>query len=228
MVRRQGASRFAPQLIALDGKDGQPEQLRRRIYDTLGGIGDEKSVAYLVTKASEPGVFGEAALTSIGRIRSADPGARKALVDALETSGANPRPDKAREQILLALGTLKHDAAIPAIAQHLDDRSASVRAASVRSLGRMGPKAQGQVDRIRGMWEGGDESMRRQVALALGQIGGKDAGGRDGEDARGRDPLAEPPAHAADGSHPRAQPGIDDALGGQRDGSSALRRLRPR
>jgi hypothetical protein len=55
-------------------------------------------------------------------MRSAAPEARAKLVDALERAGLNPRPELAKEKLLLAVGALRHAEAIPLVARSLDDR----------------------------------------------------------------------------------------------------------
>jgi len=174
MASKHGAREFTEPLIALD-RDGIPTEVREQSMHALSQIGDEAAIGYLLEKAQEPGRFGEAALRSVAMISSADPEARKNLSKALEEADDNPRPEKAKESLLLAIGAVGDKNALPAVAAQLSDRSASVQRAAVRAMGRLGPKSEAYVPKLSRLYEQGDDATRIHVAVALGSIGGEQA-----------------------------------------------------
>jgi HEAT repeat protein len=174
VIAANGAHGFAEEVIALD-RDGQPESVRRRAIDTLRWLGDEASVAYLLRKAAEPGAYGEVALDALEHLRRADEGAGRRLAEALEGAGSLARAEQAKESLLLALGEVAHTPSLPLVARHLQDRSATVRTAAVRSLGRMEAKAASQVPALEALWPDADATLRLHLAIALGSIRGPEA-----------------------------------------------------
>jgi len=153
IAAQPGAEGFTQQIIALD-RDGQDAAVRRQVITST---------------------VGEQALEAIGGMRSADPEACARLVDALERAWSNPRPEMAKEKLLVAVGALRVDAALPLVARSLDDLSPKVRVAAVRGLGHMGSRSRQHVPKLVRLYEGGDSDMRMRVAIALGSIGGEGA-----------------------------------------------------
>jgi HEAT repeat protein len=174
IAAQPGAKGFTQQIIALD-RDGQDAAVRRQVITSLSHIGDEEAVGFLLRKADEPGTVGEQALKAIGGMRSADPDVCAQLVDALDRVWLNPRPEMAEEKLLLAVGALRVDSALPVVARRLDDRRPKVRVAAVRGLGRMGSKSREHVPKLILLYKDGDSDMRMRVAIALGNIGGERA-----------------------------------------------------
>jgi HEAT repeat protein len=132
-------------------------------------------VDFLLGKAEMPGSVGEQALAAVGSIRSANPAARKKLADALARANDSRHAEEAKANLLLALGALKDAGSVPAIASYVDDGDPKVRASAVRALGRVGAPAREHVARLVTLFEGGDEALRMNVAVALASIGGEAA-----------------------------------------------------
>jgi len=174
IAAQPGARGFTQQIIALD-RDGQDAAVRRQVFTSLSHIGDKEAVGFLLRKADEPGTVGEQALRAIGGLRFKDPEVCAQLVDALERVWLNPRPEMAEEKLLLAVGALRVDSAVPLVASRLDDSRPKVRVAAVRGLGRMGSKSREHVPKLILLYRGGDSDMRMRVAIALGNIGGERA-----------------------------------------------------
>ncbi len=174
MVAQAGATGFTKEIIALDA-DGQSDAIRRQALDALARIGGKEAIDHLLAKAEAPGTYGEAAVSSIRLIASADLEGRAALVDALKRAGMMSRPDETKENLLLALGRLKEKSAIPLIVKSLDDGNERVRIAAVRGLGKMKDASREHVESIVEQYANGSPSMKMTAAIALGDIGGKDA-----------------------------------------------------
>jgi HEAT repeat protein len=173
MAGRPGGERFTRSLIDLDN-DAQKPELRAKLYQALGKIGDESAVDYLLGKSEEAGAFGEKAIHAIRGIHAADLGARSKLTKALEMAALNPRPEKMKESLLLSLGALRHRPAMLTIAEHLADPSPGVRHAAIDALGRMGSPAAAHTEAIATRY-GGTEQTKIKVAVALATIGGTEA-----------------------------------------------------
>lgn len=173
---RGGANAMVASLIAFDHAD-QPQEVRREVIEALGRIGTEDALAYLMQVGRQPGTYGDLALTNIGRIASATPEARAGLVAALERVDENPRPQKARREILRALGNLGEPAAMGAMAEALTDPDPLIRQVGARGLGNIGLVAEPHIPALIDAFSTGDEALQRGIAIALGGIGGDEARG---------------------------------------------------
>ncbi|MDJ0521447.1 MAG: hypothetical protein QNJ90_05160 [Planctomycetota bacterium] len=174
MVMRPGASAMTAPLMGLD-RSGVSDDVRAMAIKALGRIADVEATGYLLKKAGEPGVFGERALTAIQRMSSADPKVGALLSRALGEADNNPRPTKAKASLLEALGTAGHAPSLPVIVRSLADRDDTVQTAAIRAMGRMGSKAEEYVPRLGEMFEGQAGTRQRDIAVALSNIGGKQA-----------------------------------------------------
>ena len=108
-------------------------------------------------------------------ISSADPGARRAISRALDEADKNPRPERAKKSLLLAIGAVGDKSALPTVAKRLSDGDDEVRGAAARAMGRLGPSASDYVPQLATVFKEGKPQTRIHVAVALGSIGGKEA-----------------------------------------------------
>lgn len=176
IVAYQQAQGLTEQVIAFDS-DAHPAALRRQALDALRQIGDRAAVEHLLGLARQPGEYGEIALKAVADLRRADAAARQALVKALDEAGLAARPDALRAGLLLALGSVEHSPAVPVVAEYLKHPHPELRSAAVRSLGRMGNRARDKVGALVALWDGADETLRRDLAIAVSSIGGESAVG---------------------------------------------------
>jgi hypothetical protein len=174
LAGRQGGGDFAQSLMALDTDQHKPD-LRAQVYRSLAHIGDEMSIDYLLGKAEETGTFGEHAISALKTMPGATLAARAKLTKALESGGLNARPELFKESLLQTLGRLRHEPAVPAMVEHLDDASPRVQRAAIKGLGGVGRASRPHVQKIAGKWAGADLATRVDMAIALGNIGGDEA-----------------------------------------------------
>jgi HEAT repeat protein len=174
MAGSPGADSLAEPLIALSRR-GVSDDVRREAVYALSRIGSAAAVDHLIAEAALPGRTGETALGALGEVRSADDEARAHLLSALEKASPGDHGQKMRQQLLMALGELQHEPALPHMVSALDDPSPVVRLAAVRAVGRMGARSQAHVPRLVNLYAAGDASVRSNVIIALGNVGGEGA-----------------------------------------------------
>lgn len=157
-------------LLALAGHPAA--EVRRRLAEALGRIGDPAAAAVLVTLAADPEdrVRG-AALFALGLLgERATDGARTAVHDRI-----GPEDGTARRLIALdAAGRLAREEDAPALAAALSDQLPAVRAAAARTLGLLGqrgiPLPDGIVAALADLLGDADEQARFMAAFALYRI----------------------------------------------------------
>lgn len=169
-----GADGMVASLVALDHAD-QPHDIRRGVLEALTRIGTDDSLAYVMNVAAQPDPYGVLAVTNIGRMRSATPEARARLVEAVGREGAFYGDPKARRAALQALGNLRERTALPALVDALDSGDDGLRHVATYGLGSIGEPARPHVPRLIDLFSTADVRMQKQVAVALGGIGGADA-----------------------------------------------------
>ncbi len=168
-----GAAGLVAALVDLDRGETSAE-LRQEVLQALGRIGTQDAVDRLLEVGGQPGHFGEAALTTVGKIRSATTDARAKLVAALDESAARANP-RARLEILRALSNLGEASAMKPMAKALADPDVEVQIVGINGLGNMGAAASGHVEDLVSLFSTGTETIQQQVAIALGGIGGPEA-----------------------------------------------------
>jgi HEAT repeat protein len=174
MAGRPGAQALVEPLIALN-RDGVSEDIRQQVIVSLGRVGNETAVSHLLGLAQQPGVYGDVARRAVGSMTDATPASLDLLTSALLTADRTAQPDQNRSNLLLALGTLRHKAALPHMGDALKDRSTEVKIAAVRGLGRLGAASRAYVSSLVSLYSSGDDTMRRHVVIALGSVGGPEA-----------------------------------------------------
>jgi len=125
--------------------------------------------------ADQPGKYGELAVKNIGRMRSATPEARARLVESVAADGSLYGDPKSRRAALQALGNLKEVTALPAMVEALDSGDDGLTHVATFGMGSIGEPAREHVPRLIDLFSTADARMQRQVAVALGGIGGEDA-----------------------------------------------------
>jgi HEAT repeat protein len=170
MAAHPGAEAFTAALIALDTNDRSPA-VRREAVQGLGRLGTAGSVDYLLQIAHEQTPSGTEARRAIGQMGGATPEAKERLVDALQ----GERSREMRVELLRALGNLEYVGAREPMARMLREGDPAIVSGAVRGLGRIGEAAQPHARELVDLWASGDESLRRDVAVALGGIGGPEA-----------------------------------------------------
>jgi HEAT repeat protein len=174
MAARPGVEGLAEPLIALD-REGMPDDIRQQALLSLARNGTDTAVRHLLGVSSQPDAQGEMAVRALGSMQNATLAARDELLRALQTADRSPRPDVARQNLLLALGSLKHIPALPEMAASLRSTVPQVRLAAVRGLGHLGAPARVHAGELVGLYADGDDTLKRHVIMALGTIGGETA-----------------------------------------------------
>ena len=174
MVANPAMRGFGETLVSLDRPD-QSMDVRRQLYATMSDSGDSAAIEHLAKRAVESGHMGTMALEALGRVKAANPEGRQSLMNLLERAPLHANPPKAKEHILLALGSLGHRPAIPAMVGALEDSNTRVQIAAIRGLGRMGAAAQEHLPTLARVFTEGNGAMQQRVAVAVGQIGGPKA-----------------------------------------------------
>ncbi len=174
MVADPAMHGFGDTLVSLDRPD-QSMEVRRQLYATMSDSGDSAAIAHLAKRAEESGHMGTMALEALGRVKVANPEGRKSLMNLLERSPLHANPNKAKEHLLLALGSLGHRPAMPAMVSSLEDSEPRVQIAAIRGLGRMGSAAREHLPTLARVFKEGNGAMQQRVAVAVGRIGGPKA-----------------------------------------------------
>lgn len=171
LAGQPGASGVSAALVALDS-EARPASLRQDVVEALARVGDERSVEHLLAASAQAGDHGQRARLALASVPTATPGARAALIGALERSGAARLDDQARSGLLDVLARLREPKALPVAVESLRDPSDRVRNSALHLLRSQGARARSHVAEAAELFEPGSAATRVAVVQALGALGG--------------------------------------------------------
>jgi HEAT repeat protein len=169
MAGKPGASPELVKTLKTLDVEGTHDLVRRQAIQSLGRIGSDEAVTYLLEVAQKGGAdYGSVAAAAIAGATTASPEARGRLVEAAATTG----DEGLKVRLIEALGNLREAKAVPSLTQWAESGPDVVRKNAIVALGRIGSGAESAVPTLVKAFEDGDETTRSHVAISLGSIGG--------------------------------------------------------